>query len=84
MDGDKNCSKKQLDPIEKIISENKHDPNELDQLAGEMFGAKVQALNELQASGFIDELLDRYSKGKQNGQRGRYRRGGRVTKGATA
>src|SRR5438874_5954484 len=51
MDGDKtgtwNCSKKQRDLIEKITSENKLDQNELDQLANEMFGAKIPALNKL-------------------------------------
>jgi hypothetical protein len=79
-----NCSKKQRDLIEKIISENKLDQNELDQLATERFGAKIEALNKLQASGFIDELLDRYGKHEQNGQRGRrYSRRGAVPKGAT-
>src|SRR5438874_12203835 len=51
MDGDKNgtwnCSKKQRELIEKITSENKLDQNELDQLANEMFGAKIPALNKL-------------------------------------
>src|SRR5512133_1874228 len=48
------------------------DQNALDRLAAEMFGAKLQALNKLQASGFIDELLDRY--GKRTQQSGRYPR----------
>src|SRR5436305_7921760 len=54
-----NCSQKQRELIEKIERENKLDQNALERLATEMFGAKVQALNKLQASGFIDELLDR-------------------------
>jgi hypothetical protein len=55
-----NCSQKQRELIEKIGKENNLDQNELNCLAGEMFGAKVQALNKLQASGLIDQLLDRY------------------------
>ena len=82
-----NCSQKQRELIEKIGKENNLDQNALDRLAGEMFSAKVQALNKLQASGFIDELLDRY--GKRTQQPGRYARRyvGRshaAAKGATA
>jgi hypothetical protein len=66
MEGDKNgvwnCSQKQRELIEKIGKENNLDQNALDQLAGEMFAVKIQALNKLQASGLIDELLDRYGK----------------------
>src|SRR5256885_595143 len=62
MDGDKNgtwnCSKKQRELIEKITNENNLDQKELDDLANQMFGAKIPALNKLQASGFIDELLE--------------------------
>jgi len=36
-----------------------------------MFGAKIQALNKLQASGLIDALLDRYGKRTQPGLYGR-------------
>src|SRR4029077_26479 len=91
MEADKNgtwnCSQKQRELIEKIQKENNLDQNALDRLAGEMFGAKVQALNKLQASGLIDELLDRY--GKRTQQPGRYARRyvGRshaAAKGATA
>ena len=80
-----NCSQKQRELIEKIQKENGLDQNALDQLAAEMFGAKVQALNKLQASGLIDELLDRYGKRTQRNQYGR-RFGGRshtAAKGAT-
>src|SRR5438132_11395360 len=66
-----NCSQKQRELIEKIGKENNLDQNAVDRLAGEMFGATVQALNKLQASGFIDELLDRYGKRNQRGQYGR-------------
>jgi hypothetical protein len=67
-----NCSQKQRELIEKIGRENNLDQNVLDGLAGEMFGASVQGLNKLQASGLIDELLDRY--GKRTQQAGRYGR----------
>jgi hypothetical protein len=77
-----NCSQKQRELIEKIQKENNLDQNALDRLAGEMFSAKIQALNKLQASGFIDALLDRYGKRTQ-GQYGR-RYVGRSQKGATA
>ena len=89
MDGDKtgtwNCSKKQRDLIEKIIAENKLDQTEIEQLATGMFGLRLQQLNKLQASGFIDELLDRHGNGKRNGFRQRRSRCGTgVQKGATA
>ena len=89
MDGDKtgtwNCSKKQRDLIEKIIAENKLDQTEIEQLATGMFGLRLQQLNKLQASGFIDELLDRHGNGKRNGFRQRRSRSGTgVQKGATA
>jgi hypothetical protein len=73
MEADKNgawnCSQKQRELIEKIEKENSLDQNALDRLAAEMFGAKVQALNKLQASGLIDELLGRYGKRTQRGHR---------------
>src|SRR5438477_2511772 len=75
MEGDKNgtwnCSQKQRELIEKIGKENNLEQNALDQIADEMFGAKVQALNKLQASGLIDELLERYGKRTQRGKFGR-------------
>ena len=89
MDGDKtgtwNCSKKQRELIEKIIQENKLDQTEIEQLATGMFGLRLQQLNKLQASGFIDELLDRHGNGKRNGFRQRRSRSGTgVQKEATA
>ena len=65
------CSKKQRDLIEKIVAENNLDQTEIDQLATGMFGLRLQQLNKLQASGFIDELLDRHGNGKRNGFRQR-------------
>ena len=89
MDGDKTgewkCSKKQRDLIEKIIAENKLDQTEIEQLVSAMFGLPVEQLNKMQASGFIDELLDRHGNGKRNGFRQRgSRQSTSVQKGATA
>jgi hypothetical protein len=90
MEADKNgvwnCSSKQRELIEKIGKENNLDRNALDRLADEMFGAAVRELNKLQASGLIDELLDRYTKRTQRRQFGRRYVGGSHTasKGATA
>ena len=80
-----NCSQRQRELIEKIGKENNVDQNALDQLANEMFGAKVQALNKLQASGLIDALLDRYGKRTQPGRYGRryLSRSNTAAKGAT-
>src|SRR5262245_43661411 len=81
-----NCSSKQRELIEKIAAENKLDQNALDGLANEMFGAKVQELNKLHASGLIDELLDRYGKRTQHGRYDRryVGRNHATAKGATA
>jgi|SRR5438552_18366815 len=88
MEEDKNgswkCSQKQRELIEKVSKENNLDQSALDRIANEMFGTKVQALNRLQTSGLIDELLEQY--GKKTQQYGR-RWSGRShtgTKGATA
>ena len=75
------CSPKQRDLIEKIVRENDLDRREVDDLAKEMFdGAGVRQLNRLQASGLIDELLERHGGQRRNGtsngtgQRGRFQR----------
>ena len=88
LEGDKNgawkCSQKQRELIEKIGKENNIDQNALDRLADEMFGAGVQALNKLQASGLIDELLERYGKRTQQYGRRFVGRSHTAGKGATA
>lgn len=88
MEPDKNgiwdCSQKQRELIEKIRTENNLDQNALDRFAAEMFGASVQALNKLQASGLIDELLDRYGKRTQQYGRRYVGRSHAARKGATA
>lgn len=64
-----NCSDKQRDLILKIVEENNLDKKQVDSLAQERFGKPVKALNKLEASGLIDELLE------QTGQKGNERRG---------
>jgi len=74
------CSSKQRDLIEKIVRENDLDRREVDDLAKGMFdGAGVRQLNRLQASGLIDELLERHGGQRRNGlgSRGRFQREGR-------
>jgi hypothetical protein len=67
------CSDKQRDLIEKIVRENHLDKRDIEALAVEMFGAGVKQLDRLQASGLIDELLERHGN-KPRGQKRPYRR----------
>jgi hypothetical protein len=67
------CSDKQRDLIEKIVRENHLDKRDIETLAVEMFGAGVKQLDRLQASGLIDELLERHGN-KPRGQKRPYRR----------
>jgi hypothetical protein len=69
-----NCSDKQRDLIIKIVEEHKLDKNDIEKLAQERFGKGVKTLNKLEASGLIDELLEKHG-GKQNG-RGRFQKAG--------
>jgi hypothetical protein len=52
-----NCSARQKELILKITGEQKLDRNHVHQLAMDRFGKGVRALNKLEASGLIDELL---------------------------
>jgi hypothetical protein len=74
------CSDKQRDLIKKIVDEHKLDKQEVEGLAKDMFNAPVKSLNKLQASGIIEELLEKYgpknSTGNGNGGRS-FQRGGR-------
>jgi hypothetical protein len=66
------CSPKQKELIIKIVDENHLDKSQVEALARERFNTAVKALNKLQASGFIKELLEKYPN-KENGN-GRFNR----------
>ena len=67
------CSDKQRDLILKIVNEHKLDKAKIEELAQERFGKTVKALNKLEASGLIEELLEQTGQSKGNG-RGRWYR----------
>ena len=75
--GDWNCSGKQRDLILKIVDEHKLEKAKVETLAQDRFGKTVKALNKLEASGLIEELLEMtgQSKGRSRFQ-GRYQRAG--------
>ncbi len=51
------CSPKQKDLILKIVEEHSLDKNQVEALAQDRFGKSVRALNKLEASGLIEELI---------------------------
>jgi hypothetical protein len=55
------CSDKQKVLILKIVEENQLDKQEVESLALERFGQGVKELNRLEASGLIEELLEKYA-----------------------
>ena len=63
------CSDKQRDLILKITDENKLEKAKVDQLAQDRFGKGVKALNKLEASGLIEELLEQTGQSKPRNQR---------------
>ena len=63
------CSPKQRELIEKVISEHRLNPQDVDGLAQTRFGLSLAQLNKLQASGLIDELLDTYASRPRGGRR---------------
>ena len=72
------CSDKQRDLILKIVEEHQLDKQEIESLAKDRFNLPVKALNKLQASGLIEELLQKYQpKGSGNGGRSYQRGAGR-------
>jgi hypothetical protein len=75
------CSDKQRDLILKIVDEHRLDKQEVEGLAKDMFHKPVKTLNKLEASGLIEELLEKYGPKKTNGGNGNgrhsYQRGAR-------
>ena len=67
--GDWNCSGKQRDLILKIVEEHKLEKAKVESLAQDRFGKTVKALNKLEASGLIEELLEMTGQSKGNGCR---------------
>jgi len=59
------CSDKQKDLILKLVNEHDLDRQVIEELAIERFGHGVKALNKLEASGLIDELLETYGGGSR-------------------
>jgi hypothetical protein len=66
-----NCSDKQKELIQKIVTEHKLDKARVEDLAHDRFGKGVKALNKLEASGLIEELLEMTGQRKGTG-RGRF------------
>lgn len=60
-----NCTDQQKARILEIAAERRLDPRAIEALAKEGFRAPVKALDQVQASGFIDELLS--GQGKNDG-----------------
>jgi hypothetical protein len=65
------CSDKQKALLLKIIAEHKLEKAKVEALAQERFGKGVKALNKLEASGLIEELLEMTGQSKGSG-RGRF------------
>jgi len=62
------CSDKQKDLVLKIVDENKLDKAEVEKLSQDRFGKGVKALNKLEASSLIEELLEQTGQGKKGSQ----------------
>jgi hypothetical protein len=62
------CSPKQRELILKIVEEQHLDKSQVEKLAQDRFGKAVKALNKLEASGLIEELMPR--RGAINGRAG--------------
>lgn len=62
-----NCSDKQKELILKIVDENKLDKAEVEKLAQDRFSKPVKQLNKLEASGLIDQLLEKTGQKKSRG-----------------
>ncbi|MCZ7637672.1 MAG: hypothetical protein M5U12_17530 [Verrucomicrobia bacterium] len=65
------CSDKQRDLILRLVEEHNLDKGEVEGLSRERFGKGVKLLSKLEASGLIDELIERHggNGGRPNGSR---------------
>jgi len=70
-----NCSEKQRDLILSLIEDHHLDKAEIEALSQDRFGKGVKQLNKLEASGMIEELLERT--GDKPARRGSGRNGSR-------
>ena len=69
-----NCSDRQRGLILKIVEEHQLDKQEVESLANERFDLPVKSLNKLQASGLIDELIQKYGPKRNHSQRNGHQR----------
>jgi len=75
------CSAKQKDFIVNLVEEHQHDRNDIEQLAIDRFGKGVRMLSTLEASGLLNELLERQGGNAgppANGRRNAYAGKGRL------
>ena len=72
------CTPKQKELILKIVEENNLPKSNVENLAHQLFGAEVKALNKLQASGLITELMKQLPSTERNDRNGNSRPKGRV------
>ena len=68
------CSDKQKELILSLVEQHGLDKKEVEAIAKEMFGLPVKTLNRLQASGLIEELLERHGKGNNGNGNGQSQR----------
>ena len=66
------CSDKQRGLILKLVDEHDLDKNEIEALSVERFGHGVRLLNKVEASGLIDELLEKHALNNRNGRQRAY------------
>ncbi len=68
------CTDKQKALVLKIVEDNRLDKHDIETLAQERFGKGVKALNKMEASGLIDELLEQYGQGNGHNRVRRYQK----------
>jgi hypothetical protein len=60
-----NCTDGQKGLILRVVSESKLDKNDVEQMAQDLFGCGIRAVDKMQASQIIEELLEKTGKKKQ-------------------